>query len=82
MLFTFGVLLEALAGAPMAVGIFAGLLVIVVYTMIGGMWAVALTDFIQMLVFVCAVQASPRKPASYRNCSGRSRQGPEVMRGT
>jgi len=81
-LFTFGVLLEALAGAPMAVGIFAGLLVIVVYTMIGGMWAVALTDFTQMLVFVCAVQASPRKAASYRNCGGRSRQGPEVMRGT
>ena len=51
-LFTFGVLLESLAGAPMAVGIFGGLLVIVVYTMIGGMWAVALTDFIQMLVFV------------------------------
>lgn len=51
-LFTFGVLLESLAGMPMAVGIFGGLLVIVVYTMIGGMWAVALTDFIQMLVFV------------------------------
>ena len=51
-LFTFGVLMESLAGTPMAVGIFGGLLVIVVYTMIGGMWAVALTDFIQMLVFV------------------------------
>ena len=51
-LFTFGVLLESLAGAPMAVGIFGGLFVIVVYTMIGGMWAVALTDFVQMLVFV------------------------------
>ena len=51
-LFTFGVLLESLTGAPMAVGIYCGLFVIVVYTMIGGMWAVALTDFIQMLVFV------------------------------
>lgn len=51
-LFTFGVLLESLAGLPMAVGIFGGLLVVVVYTMIGGMWAVALTDFIQMTVFV------------------------------
>jgi len=51
-LFTFGVLLESLAGAPHAVGILGGLLVIVVYTMIGGMWAVALTDFIQMLVFI------------------------------
>ena len=54
-LFTFGVLLESLAGAPMAVGIFGGLLVIVSYTMIGGMWAVALTDFIQMVVFVAGM---------------------------
>lgn len=51
-LFTFGVLLESLTGAPMAVGIFGGLFVIVVYTMIGGMWAVAMTDFVQMLIFV------------------------------
>ncbi|MDH3619466.1 MAG: hypothetical protein OER91_01145 [Gammaproteobacteria bacterium] len=51
-LFTFGVLLESLTGAPMAVGIFGGLFVVVVYTMIGGMWAVALTDFVQMLIFV------------------------------
>lgn len=51
-LFTFGVLLESLTGAPMAVGIFGGLLVIVTYTMIGGMWAVAMTDFVQMVVFV------------------------------
>ena len=51
-LFTFGILVESLTDAPMAVGIWSGLLVVVVYTMIGGMWAVALTDFIQMLVFV------------------------------
>ncbi len=51
-LFTFGVLVESLTGMPMAVGIFGGLFVIVVYTMIGGMWAVAATDFIQMVIFV------------------------------
>lgn len=51
-LFTFGVLLHSLTGTPMAVGIFGGLIVIVFYTMIGGMWAVAMTDFIQMLIFV------------------------------
>ena len=49
-LFTFGVLLESLTGLPMAVGIFGGLIVIVIYTMIGGMWAVALTDFVQVVV--------------------------------
>jgi len=51
-LFTFGVLAESLTGMPMEAGIFIGLLVIVVYTMIGGMLAVALTDFVQMLVLV------------------------------
>lgn len=49
-LFTFGVLLESLTGLPMAAGIIGGLVVIVVYTMIGGMWAVALTDFVQVAV--------------------------------
>lgn len=51
-LFTFGILLQSLAGVPMAIGIFGGLLVVVIYTMIGGMWAVAMTDFVQMLVFL------------------------------
>ena len=51
-LFTFGVLAESLTGMPMEAGIFVGLLVIVVYTMIGGMLAVALTDFVQMVVLV------------------------------
>jgi SSS family solute:Na+ symporter len=51
-LFTFGVLLESLAGLPMVYGIFGGVLVVVIYTMIGGMWAVALTDFLQTIVLV------------------------------
>lgn len=51
-LFTFGVLLEALTGLPMAAGVFGGLTVIVIYTMAGGMWAVALTDFVQTIVLI------------------------------
>jgi SSS family solute:Na+ symporter len=51
-LFTFGVLLESLAGLPMVYGIFGGVLIVVIYTMIGGMWAVALTDFLQTIVLV------------------------------
>jgi len=57
MLFTFGVLLNSFTGTSMGVGIFGGLFVIVLYTMIGGMWAVALTDFIQMIVFVVGMFA-------------------------
>ena len=51
-LFTFGVLTEALTGLPMAVGVFGGLTVIVIYTMAGGMWAVAITDFIQTVILI------------------------------
>ncbi len=51
-LFTFGVLAETFTGLPMAVGILGGLLVIVSYTMIGGMLAVALTDFVQTIMLV------------------------------
>ncbi len=51
-LFTFGVLVETLTGVPEAYGIIGGLFVIVLYTMIGGMWAVALTDLIQTIVLV------------------------------
>ena len=51
-LFTFGVLLEALTGLPMSIGVFGGLAVIAVYTMAGGMWAVALTDFVQTVILV------------------------------
>jgi len=52
LLFTFGVLLESLAGVPTIIGIFGGLFVVAVYTMAGGMWAVAVTDFVQMLALV------------------------------
>jgi SSS family transporter len=57
MLFTFGVVFESLTGAPLAFGILGGLLVVVTYTMIGGMWAVAMTDFIQMVVIVVGLVA-------------------------
>jgi len=54
-LFTFGVLLESLTGLPFAYGVFGGLLVVVIYTMVGGMWAVALTDFVQTIVLVAGL---------------------------
>lgn len=52
LLFTFGVLLQSLAGVPLGIGIIGGTVVVATYTMIGGMWAVAMTDFVQMSVFV------------------------------
>ncbi len=50
MLVAFGIVFETLTGVPLTIGIVGGALVIVIYTSIGGMLAVALTDFVQMLI--------------------------------
>jgi SSS family transporter len=50
MLVAFGVVFETLTGVPLVIGILGGSLVVILYTMIGGMLAVALTDFVQMIV--------------------------------
>jgi SSS family transporter len=46
MLVAFGLIFETL------IGIVGGALVIFVYTAVGGLWAVALTDFLQMVILV------------------------------
>jgi SSS family transporter len=50
MLVAFGLVFETLTGVPLAIGIIGGALVVFIYTSAGGMWAVALTDFVQMLI--------------------------------
>lgn len=52
LLVAFGIILETLTGVPLPIGIIAGAVIVVVYTMLGGMWAVAFTDFIQVTVIV------------------------------
>lgn len=52
MLVAFGLVLESLTGVPLEIGIFGGATVIIIYTMIGGMWAVALTDSYQMTIIM------------------------------
>ena len=54
-LFAFGVVFETLAGQPAALGILAGTLVVVVYTMFGGITAVAATDVLQMVFIIIGV---------------------------
>ena len=54
-LFAFGVVFETLTGQPAATGILIGTAVIVVYTMFGGLQAVAATDVLQMLFIVIGV---------------------------
>lgn len=47
-----GILLEAIAGISREQGIMIGTSVIVLYTYIGGMWAISITDFIQTIIIV------------------------------
>jgi SSS family transporter len=50
LLVAFGYVFETLTGVPIEIGIIGGAVVVFVYTVAGGMWAVALTDFVQMII--------------------------------
>ena len=50
MLVAFGIVFETLTGTPLVIGILGGSLVVILYTTMGGMLAVALTDFVQMII--------------------------------
>ncbi len=50
MLVAFGFVFESLTGTPLVLGILGGALVVVIYTTVGGMLAVALTDVIQIVI--------------------------------
>ena len=50
MLVAFGLVFYSMTGIPLETGIIAGAIVVFIYTSVGGMWAVALTDFVQMII--------------------------------
>jgi solute:Na+ symporter, SSS family len=52
MLVAFGLVFESLTGIPLEIGIIGGALIVFIYTMVGGMWAVALTDSYQMAIIM------------------------------
>ena len=47
-----GILFQVVAGIPTYVGIWIGTAVVLVYTYVGGLWAISITDFIQTVVIV------------------------------
>lgn len=51
----FGVILESLTGLDPTVAILVGAAVVLVYTFAGGMWAVTLTDFVQLAVLIAGM---------------------------
>jgi len=50
LLVAFGLVFQSLTGVPMELGIMGGAVVVFIYTVAGGMWAVAVTDFVQMVI--------------------------------
>lgn len=50
LLVAFGYVFETLTGVPLEIAIMGGAAVVFIYTVAGGMWAVALTDAVQMAV--------------------------------
>lgn len=52
MLVAFGYVFESLTGVPLHIGIIGGAVVVFIYTVAGGMWAVAMTDFVQVVIIV------------------------------
>ena len=52
MLVAFGTIFEVLTSIPVETGIIVGAIIVFAYTMLGGMWAVALTDFVQMTIIM------------------------------
>lgn len=52
LLVAFGFVFESLTGVPLHIGIMGGAAVVFVYTVAGGMWAVAVTDLVQMVIII------------------------------
>lgn len=50
LLVAFGIVFKSLTGVPIEYGITGGAVVVLAYTVAGGMWAVAITDFVQMII--------------------------------
>lgn len=47
-----GILIQVISGIPVAYGILISAGVVTIYTLMGGMWAVTITDFVQSIIIV------------------------------
>ena len=50
-----GTVLSAMAGLPFIASILIAAAIVLIYTVLGGMWGVTLTDFFQALVLIAAI---------------------------
>ncbi|WP_448588529.1 sodium:solute symporter family protein [Thermocrinis sp.] len=69
-----GIILHITTGIPQSFGILLGSLIVLIYTFLGGMWAVSLTDFIQSIMIVVGLLV-----VLYEVSNGFSEISPVVM---
>ncbi|WPP51295.1 sodium:solute symporter family protein [Catalinimonas niigatensis] len=50
-----GIIFHSVAGISIAAGIIIGAIVVVIYTYVGGMWAISITDFIQSIIIIAGL---------------------------
>ena len=53
----FGTILHYFSGIPLTMGILISTVILVIYTYLGGMWAVTLTDVFQMIILMVGMVA-------------------------
>jgi solute:Na+ symporter, SSS family len=54
-LVAFGTILQIFTGLPLAYGIIISCAVLIIYTYLGGMWSVTLTDVVQMIILIVGI---------------------------
>ncbi|MFU8795255.1 MAG: sodium:solute symporter family transporter [Dethiobacteria bacterium] len=54
-LVAFGSILQIFTGLPLAYGIIISCIVLILYTYLGGMWSVTLTDLFQMIILIVGI---------------------------
>ncbi|MBO0930895.1 sodium:solute symporter family protein [Fibrella aquatilis] len=50
-----GIVLNVVIGIPMAWGIVASATIVMIYTLLGGMWSISITDFLHNLIIILAL---------------------------
>ena len=50
-----GIVLNVVIGVPMAWGIVASATIVMIYTLLGGMWSISITDFLHNLIIIIAL---------------------------
>lgn len=50
-----GIVLNVVVGLPMAWGIVASATIVMIYTLLGGMWSISITDFLHNLIIILAL---------------------------